>query len=198
MTPKFFYRPDALPAAQPTASKYWRQCKWTSKVHAKKQQLVTTAPWPSRPTAWTQVISVISSNVYSPCPVPCLCLSIPGSITSPGGLRRTSCRPSNCWTTNCMPHSASVMPSWCVMYRSWSLRVNVLWSSCCSTTMTFPESAPGCNVTPTTNKHWTTNQSIQNNQNLAAAKTIRNIHDDYVSLLHQDLLTIKPKITKSS
>jgi len=25
---KFFYRPDALPAAQPTASKHWRQMQW--------------------------------------------------------------------------------------------------------------------------------------------------------------------------
>ena len=28
--PYFFYRPDALPAAQPTASKHWRQCLWVT------------------------------------------------------------------------------------------------------------------------------------------------------------------------
>ena len=27
----FFYRPDALPAAQPTASKHWRQKHWSTK-----------------------------------------------------------------------------------------------------------------------------------------------------------------------
>ena len=29
-TPPLFYRPDALPAAQPTASKHWRHARWSN------------------------------------------------------------------------------------------------------------------------------------------------------------------------
>jgi len=53
--PVGFYRPDALPSAQPTASKHWRPCLWMAVMHdiyivigtvqIKKMMMMISLPW---------------------------------------------------------------------------------------------------------------------------------------------------------
>jgi len=40
-----FYRPDALPAVQPTASKHWRQLNWNKQNRKKLQNTLTSAKY---------------------------------------------------------------------------------------------------------------------------------------------------------
>ena len=44
-TPPLFYRPDALPAAEPTASKHWRHARWSNSRRRQVKQNMRACVW---------------------------------------------------------------------------------------------------------------------------------------------------------
>ena len=62
---QFFYRPDALPVAQPTASKHWRE-KWTPILNCiEKTSTGTSEPWSSNLVTDKKTVSTGNCYVLS-------------------------------------------------------------------------------------------------------------------------------------